>query len=305
MAYTTINVAYDGKNTREWYTTLFNRVDSFEFFQPVLGNKTAVKIPNLSVGNLLQASACNLTPTSGLTMAEKTVSVCKIEIYQPLCTDEFENMFISEYQKAGANNSDIPSLEATFIENAIRDSIQDSIEKIVWLGDTASGDATLKLCDGLRKKLVSTSYSGSVVTVTAMTVSSSNVIVEMAKVKSAAPSVIKDSKDRVFLVSSAIFDALETYQATQAIARVQDGVTQNNRLYFVNIPVVRVPSMADNEMLLTVKNNLVWSSDMISDSDEILMLDQRKVTARREVIVSARFFLGFEIKFPQYIVFYK
>jgi len=305
MAYTTINVSYNGKETRDWYTTLFNKVDSFEFFQPVLGNKTAVKIPNLSVGNLLQASKCNMTPTSGLTMAEKTVSVCKIEIYQPLCTDEFENMYMSEFQKPGANNSDIPATEAAFIESAIRDSIQDSIEKIVWLGNTASGDDTLKLCDGLRKKLVNTSYSGSVVTVTATTVTASNVITEMAKVKTAAPSVIKDSKDRVFLVSSAIFDALETYQATQAIARVQDGVTQNNRLYFVNIPVVRVPSMADNEMILTVKNNLVWSSDMISDSDEIKMIDQREFTAKREVIVSARFFLGFEIKFPQYIVFYK
>jgi len=308
MAFTTISVAYDGVNKRDWYTTLFNQIDVLPYFQIVPGNKLSAKIPNMTFSNLLKADSCEYSSGSGLTISEKTISVCKFDINQTICIDELEQTFIGEYMKQGALNSDIPTVEFNFINDKVKESVQNSLEEILWLGNTASGSAPTNLCDGLRKKLVNTAYSASTVNLTATTVTSSNVFAQMALLKAAAPAEMKSKKakkDLYFMVSPEIFDAFETALANQNASFFQNSLGLGTQLDYIGIPVIMVPSMATNEMVLTIKDNFVWSTDLMSDFETLRILDQRNGVGDNSFHLVGRMFFGVEVKFPQYVVIYK
>lgn len=308
MAFTTISVAYDGVNKRDWYTTLFNQIDVLPYFQVVPGNKLSAKIPNMTFSNLLKSDSCEYSSGSGLTISEKTISVCKLDIHQTICIDELEQTFIGEYMKGGALNSDIPTVEFNFINDKVKESVQNSLEEILWLGNTASGSAPTNLCDGLRKKLVNTAYSASTVNLTAATVSASNVFGEMAKLKAAAPAEMKSKKakkDLFYMVSPEIFDFFETALANQNASLLQNSLGLDTQLNYIGIPVIMVPSMATNEMVLTIKDNFVWSTDLMSDYEALRILDQRNGVGSNSFHLVGRMFFGVEVKFPQYVVIYK
>lgn len=304
MAFTTISVSYDGINKRDWYSDLFKQIDYLGYFQMVPGNKVQAKIPKFLPSNMLQADSCTYGSSSALTISEKTVAVCDLKLNQTICVDDLEGTFISEYMKSGSMNSDIPALEFEFFNAKMVEEVASELGTVIWSGDTGLASAPYNLCDGLRKKLVNTSYSASTVNLTATTVTSSNAITEVGKLLANAPAVMKQGSNRSKLFIMASPTVVTAYE--QAIA-AQNSQTINaaQDLNYLGIPMVMNPDMASSEMLLTIENNLVFSTDLMSDWETLSFLDMRKTTGDNQFRFVGRMKLGVEVLNPQYVVLYK
>lgn len=299
-----ISVSYDGVNKRDWYSNLFNDIEVLPHYQIVPGNKFQAKIPKLVISEPLKADSCTYASSGTTTITEKTIAVCDIAINQTLCIDDLEGTFVSEYMKSGAMNSDIPNLEWDFINQNMTDVVRGDLGAIMWLGDTTSGTYPLYLCDGLRKKLVNTSYSSSTVNLTASTVTSANAIAEVGKLLANAPAVMKQGKnrDKLFIQASpGVVTAYEQAIATQNSSFVQDRPALN----YLGIPVIMAPDMASSEMLLTLDGNFVFSTDLMNDWETLSLIDMRKTTGDNAYRMLGRMKFGVEVYNPQYVVFYK
>lgn len=299
-----ISVAYDGINKREWYSNLFNEIEVFPHYQLVAGNKFQVKIPKLVISEPLKADSCTYASSGTTTISEKIIAVCDIAINQTLCIDDLEGTFENEYMKSGALNSDIPALMFDFLNLNMTEVVRGDLGTLAWLGNTASATYPLNLCDGLRKKLVNTAYSASTVNLTATTVTSSNAITEVGKLFANAPAVLKQGKNRNKLFIQASPTVVAAYEQAIATQNSQT-VNQAQNLNYLGIPVIEAPDMASSEMLLTIDNNIVWSTDLRSDWETLKAIDMRETTGDNAIRLIGRMKFGIEVYNPQYVVLYK
>lgn len=159
----------------------------------VFGNKSAQKM-NLQTGvksstalNRLETTitfqddGCSRSASGDDTISQRNIDVGEIAVHKDFCPKDLEKKALQTQVKAGSVQDEIP-FEEQFTTN-IAENIAKQLEKAIWQGDTASGDANLNKFDGLIK-LIDDSGSAvdgnvdSVATATGVTKSNIEAIVD-------------------------------------------------------------------------------------------------------------------------------
>jgi hypothetical protein len=260
-----------------------------------------MNIPSVTIGNILQADSCTFTDSGTVTMDNKAVDVCDVKINYVLCKQDLESQWISETMRAGANNIEMPATLEDFIAEITAKKIAAGVEELIWKGDiTNTGNTLLVLCDGLEKKFLA---DGTVVDVTATTITASNVVTELNRLYAAVPVEIQDSPNLVFFVSAAIAKAYRQFLATQTAMFNWDVTKGQAALSYLGIPVITAYGMSATKMVLTTSDNVWYSFDGVSDKEEIAMLDQSAV-GDDTIKVKNRIKHGVNYAYGKYVVYY-
>lgn len=301
MAFSFTNTNYSGKQFQELYTDHVLMNTSIAGMKLLPGNKGTMNIPSITIGDILQADSCSFNDSGTVTADNKAVDVCDLKVNYTLCKADLETQWISEQMRPGANNLEIPATMEDFIASVTASKMGEQIEKLIWKGDTTlTGDTTLKLCDGLEKAMLA---DGTVVDVSAVTITSSNVIAQMSRVYDALPAEIQDNPNLRFFVSASVAKAYRQALASQTAQFNWDITKGFGELQFLGIPVITAYGMTSGRMVLTVMDNLWYSFDGLNDKEELQMLDQTLV-GDDTVKVKGRLKHGVDYAYGKYICFY-
>jgi hypothetical protein len=178
-------------------------------------------------------------------------------------------------------------------------TIGQDIELLRWQGDTGGGDPLLELCDGYLVKMCADAdvigqYSGAV--------STSNVLTVMEAMLNAAPAaIVRRKADLRFYVSTNVANA---YELKAASGNTQTYVTLPLGLTFLGINVVTCEGMPDDTIVLTLKNNLIYSFDAEGDSKALKAINLSDTTAEPVLRTRANMKVGFHYTNPTEIVLY-
>jgi hypothetical protein len=282
-------------NPKEFYTKALLANRSSSEFRQVLNIKEKTKIGSLSFGTLLFPAECDWQGGNS-TLGAKEMDVCKAQIGSEVCMYEMETSFLADWMNSGSNGDWMPANFASFFFEELGRDVNDKLEVLTWQGDSSvtfdEDDPTtfIGICDGLEKMLCgATIPSGQVIA--GATVDASNVIAELTKVYNVIPKEVRQTKaDVKWFVSQNIADAYLLAVATQS---AEQYTNKEPELKFLGFNLSIGTGMSDNVMTVSLRDNYVFLADMVSDPEDLNVIDMSKTTGDKKWRVRSDFKVGF------------
>lgn len=275
-------------------------------YRTLPGVKYSTELATTQFSSILKASSCDFSAGDQV-LSAITVSVESVSALAEICRFDVESSFLS-LQMAKGNGASFEIADfMSFYWGELAKEIEAEIEGQRWRGNKSTASFTgatayLKLVDGYEKLLAA---DATVIDVAAGSVTSSNVLAEIAKVYSAmtvnAPALINRTQDLRLYVSANVAAA---YRAAVAAGNTSSYLTKNLELTYLDIPMVVCPGMTSNRMVLTLKSNLIYAFDGEGDSKALKAVNLEDFTAEPKLRTRVNLKVGFNIVNGSEIVFY-
>ena len=260
--------------------------------KPNVKYKEVVK--KVATSGLIGNASCDFTDAGSLTLTERILQPEEFQVNLELCKKDFRSDW-EAVQMGYSAYDNLPPKFADFLIGHVAAKVAEKTEQNIWQGT----DATAGEFDGLSVLLAADS---DVVDVTGTTVTSSNVIAELGKIVDAIPSAVYGKEDLKIYVSSNIAKA---YVSAQAALGYRDlyhvGKTEMN---FQGIPLFIAQGLADNDMVAAETSNLYFGTGLLSDHNEVKVIDMADLDGSQNVRVIMRFTAGVQYGIGGDIVLY-
>jgi len=270
-------------------------------------------LPNVKFKSVIQKGAtddivkdasCDFVTNQGtLTLTEAVLQPEEFQVNLELCKKDLHNSWEAAQMGYSAHDSLAPSF-AEFVISHVAAKVADRTEKNIWSGATANSGQF----DGFTAKLTA---DADVIDVTAGTVTSANVIAEIAKVVDAIPTSVYGQEDLTLYVSSnvarAYIRALGGFAATIGANGSDNKGTQwynGGELSFDGISIFVAKGLADDTMVAAQKSNLYFGTGILNDQNEVKVIDMSDIDGSQNVRVIMRFTAGVQHVFGGDIVLY-
>ena len=270
-------------------------------------------LPNVKFKSVIQKGAtddivkdasCDFVTNQGtLTLTEAVLQPEEFQVNLELCKKDLHNSWEAAQMGYSAFDNLAPSF-AEFVISHVAAKVADKTEKNIWSGATANSGEF----DGFTAKLTADS---DVIDVVGTSVNSANVITEIAKVVDQIPTSVYGQEDLTLYVSSnvarAYIRALGGFAATIGANGSDNKGTQwynGGELSFDGINIFVAKGLADDTMVAAQKSNLYFGTGLLSDQNEVRVIDTSETLGDMNVRVIMRFTAGVQHVFGGDIVLY-
>jgi hypothetical protein len=261
-------------------------------------------IQKVNTDDILKDATCDFDPTSTVTLTERVLTLEEFQVNLQMCKKDFEQTW-QAVEMGYSSFKNVPASFTDFIVAYAAERVAARIEQNIWAGVNASagqfaGFQTLFAADS------------DVIDVTGTTVTASNVITELGKVVDAIPAALYGKED-LFLyvpqnVAKAYVRALGGFAASGVGANGVDnqGTTwfNNQELYFDGIKVAVANGLSSNKMVAAQKSNLFFGTGLLSDKNEVRLIDMADIDGSQNFRLIMRMSAGIQYGIGSDIVYY-
>jgi hypothetical protein len=301
-----LTTTYAGEFAGRYVSAALLSADTIEgggiTIKPNVKYKEVIKTVNLDA--ITKDATCDFSDTSTLTLAEKILTPKFLQVNLEICKSDFQQ----DWQAIEMGYSAFDTLPASFQDYLIgyvAGKVAEKNEQNIWQG----ADANEGEYDGFTALLAADT---DVIDVTGTTVTAANVIDELGKVVDAIPSALYGKEDLYIYVSQhiarAYVRALGGFGASGLGANGVNnaGTTWYNGgdLAFDGVKLFVASGLPDNDMVAAQKSNLYFGTGLLSDHNEVKLLDMADLDGSQNVRVIMRFSAGVQIGIGGDIVYY-
>ena len=261
-------------------------------------------IKTVSTTGLIADATCDYTDAGTVTLNERVIEPESFQVNLTLCKSQFH----SDWEAVSMGYSAFDSLPPQFSEFLIAHvagKVAEKTEQNIWSGV----DANAGEFDGL---VTLATADATVVDVVGTTVDATNVIAELGKIVDAIPSSLYGKEDLYIYVSQNIARAYVRALGGFAAAGLgANGVNaqgtqwwNNGALSFDGVKLFVANGLADNTAMAAQKSNLFFGTGLLSDHNEVKVLDMGDLDGSDNVRVVMRFTAGVQYGIGADIVLY-
>lgn len=246
--------------------------------------------------NVIKNATCDFTDTATLTLTERILQPEEFQVNLELCKKDFRSdweaiaMGYSAFDQLPANFSD-------FLIGHVAGLVAEKTEQNIWGGVNANagefdGFTVLMAADATVNDAVNTG-------ITAFT--SSSILTALENVVSAIPSAVYGKEDlTIFLPTVAYQQYVRALGGFGASGLGAAGIgaqgtqwfNNGNALSFGGIKVQLAPGMPADHIVAGQKSNLYFGTGLLSDHNEVKLLDMADLDGSQNVRVVMRFTAG-------------
>jgi len=263
-------------------------------------------IKRVATDSIIKDATCDFDPTSTITLTEKVLQPESFQVNLQLCKTEFRADW--DAIQMGYSAFDVlPKSFADFLIAHAAEKVAAGMETSIWQGV----NATAGQFAGIMTQLTTDASLPSAQEVAGTTVTAANVITELGKIIDACPAALYGKEDLTLYVSSNIYRAyvraLGGFAASGVGANGYDNKGTNQTLgdvYFDGVRVFMANGMASNTALLSQKSNLYFATGLLSDLNEVKVLDMGDIDGSQNCRVVMRFTADAKYGFATDVVTY-
>ena len=246
-------------------------------------------IKKLDTDALLKDATCDFDPTSTITLTERILQMDEFQVNLSLCKSDFESDW-EAVQMGYSAFDNLPPAFADFLLAHVAAKTAQKTEQNIWRGVAANAGEF----DGLVTRMAA---DATVIDVVGTSVTAANVIDELGKVVDAIPSAVYGKEDLNLYVSQnvarAYVRALGGFGAAGLGANGTNAQgTQwfnNGSLSFDGVAIFVANGLADNYIVAAEKSNLYFGTGLLSDHNEVKVIDMAYIDGSKNVRVIMRF----------------
>jgi hypothetical protein len=306
---TTISTSYSGEFAGQYISAALLSGSTIEnggiTVKPNVKFKEVIK--KVSSDDLVKNATCDFDATSTITLTERILQPEYQQVNLQLC----KNDFISDWEAISMGYSahhDLPSSFSDFLIAHVAAKVAQRTETSIWAGDTNTNGQF----DGISTLIAADAALPAAQEVAGATVTAANVIEELGKIVDAIPSALYGSDDLNVYVSQniarAYVRALGGFGAAGLGAAGTNAMgTQwwnNGSLSFDGVKLFVANGLGDNTAIAAEKSNLFFGTGLLSDSNEIKVLDMSDLDGSDNVRVVMKFTAGVQYGIVEDIVTY-
>lgn len=291
---TSITTTYAGEFAGKYVAAALLSANTIE--QGLITVKPNVKykevLKKLSLDDIVKDASCDFTATSTVTLTERILTPSEFQVNLQLCKSDFRSDWEAISMGYSAHDN-LPKTFADFLIAHVSAKVAAKMEQNIWQGNTdTSGEF-----DGFEILLKDDANLPAAQEITGTAVTAANVQTEIASVVDALPDTVYGREDLCIFVSRNVYKAyvraLAGFGASGlGAAGVNDQgnmwYSEGQNLTFDGIPVKLASGMSSDKMIATYKENLYFGTGLLSDHNEVKILDMADLDGSQNVRVIMR-----------------
>lgn len=306
---TSITTTYAGESAGEYISAALLSGSTIEnggiTVKPNVKFKEVIK--KLGTDGIVKDASCDFTATSTLTLTERILQPELQQVNLQLCKKDF----VSDWEAISMGYSahhDLPNNFSDYLIGYVGAKVADRTERNIWSGDTSTSGQF----NGFTTLVSTDADLPTGQEIAGTTVNAGNVIDELGSIVDAIPSTLYGAEDMYIYVSQniarAYVRALGGFGASGlGAAGTNSQGTQwwnNGGLSFDGVKLFVANGLADNDAIATTKSNLYFGTGLLSDHNEVKVLDMSDLDGSDNVRVVMRFSAGVQLGAIEDVVTY-
>lgn len=286
----TSGTLWTGVDAPGFYSKVFFESTALADFTKWLNIKSKAKIAKLDAASVIQDDDDAFGATD-LSLSQKQIEVGAKKINLEVAISTLEQNFISQSLMPGSNNVASTGDFLNYVVDFAGKLAAQDIEKLTWSSSDTEGLVYKASADTGTTK------------VTATTVTSSNVLAELAKVYAAIPAAIMGKEDlRIYVASN----VMKAYKQAFGTAALTNGGFANllGEYNYLGVILVEAKGLGDNKMVAACKSNLGFSTDLEEDYKGIQIINLWETQGIPKLRFVARFKFAVDYVISSEVVLY-
>jgi hypothetical protein len=279
-------------------------------------------IQKLALSSLISDASCDFNATATASISERVLTPEEFQVNLQLCKQQFVQSW-EALQLGFSAFDEIPKNFNDFLISYVGGNVAQAIETSIWQGNTAtngqfSGFETLfsaSVALAASDSVLPARLTGGTSAIISGSVTSANVIQKLQSVVETIPTTVYGKQDLVIYVGT---NVAKEYQLATAgltstgttLANVGANGYQNQFVIgekpynFNGIDIVLCPGMSDNKMVAAQKSNLFFGTGLLSDMNEVKVIDMANIDGSQNYRIIMRYTAGVQFGIGQDIVYY-
>ena len=248
-----------------------------------------------STDAIVKDATCDFQTGQGtLTLTEKILQPEEFQVNLDICKKDLH----SDWEAAQMGFSAFDNLPANFSDFVLAHvaaKVANRTELNIWSGDTDTSGQF----DGFSTLLAEDADLPAAQEIAGTTVDSSNVVAQLGLIVDAIPSAVYSKEDLHIYVAQNIYRAyvraLGGFQSGGVGANGYDNKGNNQvlgDLFFDGVKIFPTAGLADNTAIAAEKSNLFFGTGLLSDMNEVRVIDMADTDGSQNVRVVMRFTAG-------------
>lgn len=260
-------------------------------------------LKKVAMSDLIKDGSCDFTPTGTITLTENVLQPEEFQVNFTLCKQDFRDDWEAIAMGLSAHDNLPPNL-ADFIIAKTAAEVATANETIIWQGATGTAGEY----DGFTTRFAA---DADVIDVVGTTVTAGNVITELGKVVDAIPAAIYGKEDLFIYVPQNVYRAyvraLGGFGSAGLGANGYEGRGNNQilgDLAFDGVKLFLAEGLPSNEMVAAQSSNLFFGTSLMSDWNEVKVLDMADLDGSQNVRFVMRFTANVNYAYGSEVVYY-
>ena len=264
-------------------------------------------LKRVELDGIVANSTCDFADTSTVTLTERILEPKQLQVNLELCKTPFMSDWEAISMGYSSLNQNLPKTFSDYFIGLMAEKVAQKTEQDIWSGTAGAGSfdgfATLLTADTLP--------AGQDIAKVAGGVNAGNVIAELGKVVDAIPASLYSNEELFIYVSQNIFRAykrsLGGFQANGVGANGVNAQGNNQDVdiqFFDGVKVVACNGLANDTMISTLKSNLYFGTGLLSDHNEVKVLDMSDLDGSQNCRFIMRYSAGVNYSVKEDIVYY-
>lgn len=280
-------------NPQEFYSKALLESRSTSHFRQVLNHKEKAKIGEVGFQDPVQPFGCTWNGKDS-NLGAKEMECDKLMIQTEICLSEIESSFLQQWLQPGTTGVDLPGEFRQHFYNELAKAVNNSLEYMTWRGDKSldyNVVGSIACTDGLEKKLAAAAIPvGQRIPLVVGGVDKTNIIAELGKMYDVIPPEFDDKPEEInWFIPSAW---AKYYRQALADASSEAYYAGNKPLDFLGIELKVGKGMSADVSTLSRAVNYIMLADLLSDQENIKVVDQSNTTAIYTMRITSVFKFG-------------
>jgi hypothetical protein len=295
---TSITTTYAGQFANEYISAALlsgkTLNDGAISIKPNIKYKEVIK--KVSTSDLIKNATCDFDPTASVTLTERILQPEEFQVNVELCKKDFRSDWEAIQMGIGAFDQLPPSF-ADFLIAHVAGKVAEKTEQNIWGGV----NATAGEFDGFTTLMAADSDVNDADEDGETSFTASNIITLLGATVDALPSAVYGKEDLTIYVPTVAFQAYvralggfgaQGLGAAGVNAQGSQWYNMGNALAFEGIKIQLTPGMPSDHIVAGEASNLYFGTGLLSDINEVKVIDMGDLDGSQNVRVIMRFTSG-------------
>jgi len=229
------------------------------------------------------AASCDYSDSSSVTLGEYVLTTTELQVNLTLCKNTFRTTWEAATMGFSAHEK-LPATFEQFLLARVAAEVAQSIEQGIWKSNLFYDSAIVAGQDGMIGYLIDNS---AIVSTASGANSGSNVVARLQAMLDASPAALYGKEGYQFYVGPL---TMKAYQAALSVGNYNFQFYVGEKpMNFQGIPVTMCPGLSDSDCVLGLKSDLHFGTGLMSDYNQVDLLDMSKLDGSQNMRAIMRF----------------
>lgn len=247
-------------------------------------------IQKIAVDSIVNNASCDFVTSGTVALTERILEPKELQVNLELCKQEFVDSWES-LQLGYSAFDEIPANFTDFLISYVGGKVAEATEISIWQGNAATNGQFAGLLPALSASAAAGGADAVIKSAQSGSITAANVLTKLDGLVNAIPETVYGKEDLVIYVPTNVSKAYQ--QALSGQGSINGYLNQMNvgekPMNFNGIDIVWCPGMQSSYMVAAQKSNLYFGTGLMSDYNEVKVLDMADLDGSQNFRVIMRY----------------